>query len=170
MTAAPLAAQPDTLSGICRSRVISLSSYMVIYSLQHDMGWGSMNNGKPRITLNLYEMRFSPQHCFKKENIDSGGVQRFRALGELTFCWSMPTLALHGHKRAAVCAIPHLISADKAGEGREGSVTFAAASRCCRFYWVQVPGETSLSIIHPFSPVTAFECKLGWMISICFPF
>lgn len=96
------------------------------------MGWGSMNNVKPRITPNPYEMRlFPPQHCFKKENIDSGGVQRFRALGELTFCWSMPTLSLHGHKRAWA-TIPHLISADKAGQGREESLTFAAGSRCCR--------------------------------------
>lgn len=96
------------------------------------MGWGSMNNVKPRITLNLYEMRFSPQHCFKKENIDSGGVQRFKALAELTFCWSMPTLSLHSHKRAAAWAVPRLISAGTAGEGREESLTFAAGSRCCR--------------------------------------
>lgn len=105
-----------------------------------------MNNVNPRITLNLYEMCFppplpAPSRIFKKENIDSGGVQRFKALGEPPLR-SMPAL---GGRPCPVLSPPWLaatgcgchpspprvlVRADEAGAG--GRVMFAAGSRCCR--------------------------------------
>lgn len=104
---------------------------MVIYSLQHDMGWGSMNNVKPRITLNLYEMCFSPQHCFKRKILIPVGFSGSELSGNSGFADPCPPCPCRATNLQP--SVPSLlVSIDGAGEGREESLTFAAGSRCCR--------------------------------------
>lgn len=95
--------------------------------------------------------------------------------GKYWFWWGSAVQSSRGTQVLLVHAhpVPAAACPSLPGEGREGSLTFAAGSRCCRstagpagFRWNLPLHNTSIF----FPPVTVSECKLGWIISICFPF